>query len=97
MSDLADGEGINPTMLSRTVAGMVQDGLLERSSDQGDRRAAWVASTAAGRRLAQRMRRERTIAVNQALESLSESERRGIERALPALEALAEELKGRQL
>lgn len=97
MSELADTEGINPTMLSRAVAGMVQDGLLERSSDEGDRRAAWVASTASGRRLAQRMRRERTIAVNQALETLPASERRGLEQALPALEALAEELKGRQL
>jgi DNA-binding MarR family transcriptional regulator len=95
MSELAETEGINPTMLSRTIAGMVQDGLLTRSSDEGDRRAAWVASTAAGRRLAQRMRRERTIAVNQALESLPEDERSGIEQALPALEALAEELKGR--
>lgn len=97
MSELADTEGINPTMLSRAVAGMVQDGLLERSSDEGDRRAAWVATTASGRRLAQRMRRERTIAVNQALETLPASERRGLEQALPALEALAEELKGRQL
>jgi DNA-binding MarR family transcriptional regulator len=97
MADLAVGEGINPTMLSRVVTGLVQDGLLERSSDEGDRRAAWVASTVAGRRLAQRMRRERTIAVNRALEALPGSERRAIEKALPALEALAEELKGRQL
>ena len=97
MSDLAEAEGINPTMLSRTIAGMVQAGLLERSSDEGDRRTAWVAGTAAGRRLAQRMRRERTVALNQALEDLPESERRGIEEALAGLEALAEELRGRQL
>ncbi len=96
LSELAEAEGITPTMLSRAVAGMVQDGLLERSSDEGDRRAAWVEATAAGRRLAQRMRRERTSAVNQALEVLSEADRRRIEQALPALEALAEELKGRQ-
>jgi DNA-binding MarR family transcriptional regulator len=97
ISELADSEGINPTMLSRTVAGLVQDGLLERANDEGDRRAAWVASTAPGRRLAQRMRRERTIAVNRALEALPETERGGLERALPALEALAEQLKGRAL
>ncbi len=97
LSELAETEGINPTMLSRVVAGMVQDGLLERSSDEGDRRAAWVEATAAGRRLAQRMRRERTSAVNQALEALSAADRERIEQALPALEALAGELKGRQL
>jgi DNA-binding MarR family transcriptional regulator len=96
LSELAETEGVNPTMLSRAVSGMVQDGLLVRSSDEGDRRAAWVEATAAGRKLAERMRRERTDAVNVALGALPESEQRRIERALPALEALAEELKGRR-
>ena len=95
LAELAESEGINPTMLSRVIAGMVQDGLLKRSSDEGDRRAAWVETTAAGRRLAERMRRERTRAVDQALETLTEADRRRIERALPALEALAETLKER--
>jgi DNA-binding MarR family transcriptional regulator len=96
LSELADAEGVNPTMLSRTIGGLVGDGLLRRSSDAGDRRAAWVEATAAGRRLAERMRRERTAAVNAALAGLSETQRRRIEQALPALEALAEELKGRR-
>jgi DNA-binding MarR family transcriptional regulator len=94
LSELADAEGLNPTMLSRVVGGLSQDGLLRRSSDLGDRRAAWVEVTAAGRKLAERMRRERTHAVNTALEQLPEADRRRIEHALPALEALAEELKG---
>lgn len=97
LAELAESEGINPTMLSRVIAGMVQDGLLARSCDEGDRRAAWVEATAAGHKLAQRMRRERTRAVNEALESLPEAERRRIERALPALEALSESLTGRAL
>jgi DNA-binding MarR family transcriptional regulator len=96
LSELAAAEGINPTMLSRVIAELVDTGLLERSSDQGDRRAAWVKATAAGRRLAERMRRERTDAVNVALAALSEEDRRQIEQALPALESLAEELKGRR-
>ena len=96
LSDLAVAEGLNPTMLSRAVSAMVQDGLLRRSSDEGDRRAAWVEATAAGRKLAERMRRERTEAVNAALAGLSASERRRIEQALPALEALAEALKDRR-
>lgn len=96
MSELGETEGINPTMVSRVVAGMVHDGLLGRTSDEADRRAAWVEITGDGRKLAQRMRRERTSAVNQALEALPDAERRRIEEALPALEALAEELKGRR-
>lgn len=96
LSELAESEGLNPTMLSRVVGGMVQDGLLLRSSDEGDRRAAWVEATGAGRKLAERMRRERTDAVNVALAALSEGDQQRIERALPALEALAEELKARR-
>jgi DNA-binding MarR family transcriptional regulator len=93
LSDLAASEGINPTMLSRVLADLVELGLLERSSDEGDRRSAWVKATAAGRRLSERMRRERTDALNVALEALPDSQRRRIENALPALEDLAEHLK----
>jgi DNA-binding MarR family transcriptional regulator len=92
LSELSAAEGINPTMLSRVVSDLADAGLLERSSDQGDRRAAWVKSTAAGRRLAERMRRERTDALNVALEALPEHERNVVEHALPALERLAEQL-----
>lgn len=95
LSELADAEGINPTMLSRVVAGLSEAGLVERSSDTGDRRAAWVSATAKGRRLAERVRRERTDAVNAALARLSFEEQRIIEAGLPAFEALAEQLKGR--
>lgn len=95
MSDLAQAEGLNPTMLSRVVSDLVTAGLFERSCDPNDRRAAWVDITKRGRRLAERMRTERTQAVNEAMEGLPERERRQIEKALPALEALAEELKGR--
>ncbi len=96
LSDVAAVEGINPTMLSRVVADFAQDGLLERISDEGDRRAAWVKATPAGRKLAERMRRERTDALKVALAQLSEAEQRQIEAALPALEMLADALKGRR-
>jgi DNA-binding MarR family transcriptional regulator len=96
LSELAASEGLNPTMLSRVVAELVDARLLQRSSDQGDRRAAWVNATAAGRRLAERMRRERTEALNAALQGVSEAERRELEAALPALEKLAEQLKARR-
>jgi DNA-binding MarR family transcriptional regulator len=92
LSDLADTEALNPTMLSRVIADLAQAGLLERTSDEGDRRSAWVSATAAGKRLAERIRRERTDAVNAALERLTESDRRRLEKALGALEALAAEL-----
>ena len=73
-------------MLSRVVADLVDAGLIERTSDESDRRAAWVRATPAGRRLVERIRRERTDALNQALAGLDEAERRSLEQALPALE-----------
>jgi DNA-binding MarR family transcriptional regulator len=67
-----------------------------RTSDDGDRRAAWVQATDDGRALAEQMRRERTDAVNEAMEELSAADRRLLEKALPALEQLAEQLKDRR-
>ena len=93
MSELAEAEGINPTMLSRVTADLVQSGLLERASDEGDRRAAWVKVTPAGKRLNERIRRERTDALKMALAELSDAELRQIEKALPALEQLAERIR----
>jgi DNA-binding MarR family transcriptional regulator len=93
LADLGDSEGINPTMLSRVVAGLVEANLLERTSDAGDRRQAWVSPTTQGLRLAERIRRERTEAVEAALAELSAEQRRRLEASLPALEALAEQLK----
>lgn len=93
MADLAESEGINPTMLSRVVSDLADAGLVERVSDVNDKRAAWVSITKRGKRLAERMRSERTEAVNAAMRGLSREDRRRVESALPALEALAEELR----
>jgi DNA-binding MarR family transcriptional regulator len=93
LAELAESEGINPTMLSRVTADLVEAGLLQRASDTGDRRAAWVKATPAGKRLNERIRRERTDALKLALGALSEAELRRIEKALPALERLAEQIR----
>lgn len=96
LSELAAAESLNPTMLSRVISDLGEAGLVQRVSDAGDRRAAWINATPAGRRLAERIRRERTAALNGALEGIPEEDCRLIERALPALERLAEQLQDRQ-
>jgi DNA-binding MarR family transcriptional regulator len=93
LADVAEQEGINPTMLSRQVAGLAEDGLITRTPDQGDRRSAWLEATPAGIELADQIRAQRTHAVEVALQQLSSQERRSIEAALPALERLSVELK----
>ena len=94
LADVADAEGINPTMLSRIVGALVEEGLIERSSDEGDRRAAWLRATPNGRKLVERIRRERTDALLVGLGELDLADRRAIEKALPALEELSEQLRG---
>lgn len=92
MAEVAEHEGLNPTLLSRTVANLADDGLLTRTADAADRRSAWIDATAAGRELAERIRAQRTHAVELALSELEPDDRRRIEAALPALERLAQHL-----
>jgi DNA-binding MarR family transcriptional regulator len=92
LSDVAEQEGLNPTLLSRTVANLARDGLVTRTADDVDRRSAWLDATTAGRELAAEIRAQRTQAVDSALARLSSEDRKLIEEALPALERFAQQL-----
>lgn len=92
LAELAEQEGLNPTLLSRTVASLVEAGLVVRTADADDRRSAWVEPTDAGRALAEEIRRHRTTALQEALSGLQEEDQRTVERALSALEHLVEQL-----
>jgi DNA-binding MarR family transcriptional regulator len=94
LTELAAEESINPTMLSRIVADLGESGLIDRLQDPQDKRAALVTTTREGRKLIERMRRERTDVLSVALNELTDKERRALESALPALEKLAHNLKG---
>ena len=89
LSEVAEREDLNPTMLSRVAGTLADDGLIRRVPDPTDRRAALVEATAAGRRLREKIHRERAAALSVELELLDDDEREAIERALPALERLA--------
>jgi DNA-binding MarR family transcriptional regulator len=94
LSELAEAESLNPTMLSRVSAQLCDAGLIRRSSDPDDRRSAFLAPTAAGRRLRERIHRERAQALSEHVQELDESQRRALWQALPVLEELAERLPG---
>jgi DNA-binding MarR family transcriptional regulator len=96
LSELAEIETLNPTMLSRITAQLSDSGLIRRSADPEDRRAAFVVATAAGRRIRERIHRERTQALRAHVEELEEHEREALWHALPVLEELAERLPGRR-
>jgi DNA-binding MarR family transcriptional regulator len=90
MTDLAALELLNPTMLSRVVAALEDQGYVRRKPDPADRRARQIEVTAAGRRTHDRLRNERGRIIIEGLGTLDDSDARLIERALPALESLVD-------
>ena len=90
ISDLADAERINPTMLSRITGRLCDAGLIRRETDAADRRSARLGPTSAGRALQRRIRAERTASLREHLAELGEADVDAILHSLPALEALAE-------
>jgi DNA-binding MarR family transcriptional regulator len=88
LSELAEIEHMNPTMLSRVVGALVDAGLVRRRVDPEDRRAGLVEVTATGRRTHDRLRAERGRILASGLAALEPAQRSAIESALPAFEAL---------
>lgn len=93
LAELTELEGLNPTMLSRVVRKLDEDGLVRKLSDPSDLRAVMVEITPAGTLVHERLRALRTQAVSECLERLPEQTASELLQALPAMEALAEELK----
>ncbi len=94
LSEVAEIERLNPTMLSRITAQLCESGLIRRSPDPEDRRAAFVQASAAGKRMRERIHRERTQALRAHVSELGARERELLWQALPVLEQLAERLPG---
>jgi DNA-binding MarR family transcriptional regulator len=90
LSELAEIEAINPTMLSRVVVQLCELGLIRRELRPEDRRAATVTATPAGRRMRERVHRERARALAEYVAELQPAEQTALAAALPALERLVE-------
>jgi DNA-binding MarR family transcriptional regulator len=93
LSELAEVEHMNPTMLSRVVGALVDAGLVRRRVDPEDRRAGLVEVTANGRRTHDRLRAERGRILATGLAALEPDQRSVVESALPALEALVKAMR----
>lgn len=93
LSELADLEGLNPTMLSRVVGRLQELELIRRIPDPADLRSASVTSTPAGQETDRRVKAQRAAVVSECVDELSAGEQHALSAALPALESLAEALK----
>ncbi len=94
LSELAEVEAMNPTMVSRVTTQLCELGLITRELRSDDRRAATVAATAAGRRLRRRVHVERSRVLRAYVRQLQAGEQIALLGAIPALEALAELASG---
>jgi DNA-binding MarR family transcriptional regulator len=82
-------QGLNPTMVSRVVRRLATLGLIERQPDPGDRRAAILAASDAGREVVARIHAARSELIGAALTHLSESDASRVSASIAGLEALA--------
>ena len=93
LTELADLEGLNPTMVSRIVGRLDELDLIQRKQNPLDLRAALVEITPSGHTINERIRAERGNVVSGCLDRLPAVQRTAIVAALPGLESLAEELR----
>lgn len=96
LAELARVERLNPTMLSRVIAKLDGAGLIARTPHPEDQRSAVVGVTEHGQATAERIRDNRTKEVAQAAAALDAEQQHLITKAVPALEALVEQLRARE-
>lgn len=79
---------VTAPVVTRLAATLTDAGLLERRTDEKDRRAVILAVTLAGRRRARTMRRDLLAAAHELLEPLPEDRRASVAAALEELGVL---------
>jgi len=87
--ELAEHERVQPPSMTRTVASLVERGLVTRSPHPLDRRQVVVSLTSEARRILKEDRRWRDAWLSKRLEELDVSDRMLLAAAAPILERLA--------
>lgn len=87
LASVAAALDVNPSNASRTCDRLTKSGLLDRRESEVDRRNLTLTLTAAGRRLVQKVTRQRRTAIEKVLVSMSVADR---DRLADALEIFAE-------
>jgi DNA-binding MarR family transcriptional regulator len=87
---LAEHEGVAPPSITKVLAILEQDGLVERTSEPTDRRVTYVATTARGSALVGESRRRKTAWLSGRIRELSPEQRQRLADALDVLDALTE-------
>ena len=85
---LADAEQVRPPTITKLVAALEEQGLVDRETDAGDRRIVRVRATTRGARLLNEGRQRRVASLAASLAALPAAERQQLARALPIVEKI---------
>jgi DNA-binding MarR family transcriptional regulator len=85
LAGLAAAEQVSAPTMTRVVEALVQAGLVTREAEPGNRRMVRIAATAEGVRVLEEGRERRVRALTARLDTLSDSERRALARAVEIL------------
>ncbi len=91
LRDLAAIEDIAPSTLTRVVAALEADGLVERLPDRSDRRVCLVAVSESGHLRLDQVRRRGTNFLSERLAALTPAEQATLAAAVPIIEKLVGE------
>jgi DNA-binding MarR family transcriptional regulator len=86
---LAGAEQVRPPTISKLVATLEEQGLVEREIDPDDRRIVRVKATARGTRLLYDGRRRRVASLAESVRGLPAADRAALAKAIPILEKIA--------
>lgn len=89
LGDLAAAEQVTPPTITKVVARLEEEGLIDRTVDPSDRRIVRVSTTAEGRRRLEHSRARRNAFLAARLEDLGPDAVRRLHDAIGALEELA--------
>ena len=93
VGDLALRERVAAPSMTRTLAGLVSAGWVEREPDPDDGRSFMVTLTEAGERMITKVRQERTALLVRGMDRLSPDKQAALRAAVPVLEQLADEVE----
>ena len=88
IGELAGLEGVTPPTMTRLVAAMVADGLIDRLEDPADRRVVRVQASATGRSLLLAGRDRRVATLAAMVKPLTAKERRRLDAAAATIERM---------
>jgi DNA-binding MarR family transcriptional regulator len=86
---LAAAEQVRPPTITKLVALLEEQGLVEREIDHDDRRIVRVRATARGTRLLYDGRRRRVASLAESVRGLPAADRAALAKAIPILEKIA--------